>query len=724
MERPASKRHGILLGWARALARYQVIADVPWRSRLEVVAARRCAAVQRVQWVPPTQLVQLLLVLSTCCLGANVAFAQPAPRARPAPPSRYANVMASWLDQGPPNPPAPPTALPQITAPPQMAARPNPEPLPPPDQIELVPPIDSDPSPRMTMPFPSAMTPGWPRHAPPEKPRWIQPYARRAATRQDIELGGQTGLRATIPPGFVAWWHNQVVNPMQRAAQPRAVNVETLTYWALKYSPHIQALSESPLIRETAIVEAAADFDWTAFMDSKYDHISEPVGNELTTGGPSRFRDRDWTYRAGVRRKTFTGGEFSIDQRIGFQHTNSLFFIPPEQGTSQLSLRFSQPLLNGRGPAVNTSLIVQAEIETGIAWDQFAEGLQDHLLNVTETYWRLYLGRASLLQRQRHLRRAAEILQQLENRRDIDALQSQIVLAGAAVASRQAELVRAATNAKNAETRLRALVNAPELTDSGALELVPVQAPGRQLVQVDLCDALLTALQHRQEIDAAVARIQTASVRLNVSRNELLPALDLVMETYVQGLAGEANIGQSLGNQFSIGEPSYSLGLRFEVPLGNRAAIARCKRRRLEIRQLVEQFKSTVANLEAEVEVAVREVKSTYREMEGHYESMQARLAETDYLKDRWELLPGDDRASSFLLEELLEAQDRLAIEEFAFVRAELGYMVSLTRLNRVMGTLLEQEQVSVRRICQQDIPQLILDKPRPAEPLIMSEQQ
>jgi hypothetical protein len=40
------------------------------------------------------------------------------------------------------------------------------------------------------------------------------------------------------------------------------------------------------------------------------------------------------------------------------------------------------------------------------------------------------------------------------------------------------------------------------------------------------------------------------------------------------------------------------------------------------------------------------------------------------------------------------------------------------------MGTLLEQEQVSVRRVCQQDIPQLILDKPRPAEPLIMSEQQ
>ena len=117
-------------------------------------------------------------------------------------------------------------------------------------------------------------------------------------------------------------------------------------------------------------------------------------------------------------------------------------------------------------------------------------------------------------------------------------------------------------------------------------------------------------------------------------------------------------------DQFSLGEPSYTAGLVFEVPLHRRAAKARHQRRQLQLRQITQQFDETVQTLSTEVEVAVREVSATFRELLGKYRAMNAAVAEVDYLTRRWELLSGDDRSGSFLLEDLLDAQDRLAIEE------------------------------------------------------------
>ena len=143
-------------------------------------------------------------------------------------------------------------------------------------------------------------------------------------------------------------------------------------------------------------MEAQADFDPRAFMESKFVRTSDPVGNVLTTGGPSRFRDHDWDYTAGVRKRTRFGGTLELAQQFGYQDNNSDFFRPRQQGTARLALSFTQPILRGRGRVYNSSLVVLAEIDAGMAWDQLSAQLQEHLLEVTHTYWGLYLGRASL----------------------------------------------------------------------------------------------------------------------------------------------------------------------------------------------------------------------------------------------------------------------------------------------------------------------------------------
>ncbi|MFV2065455.1 MAG: TolC family protein [Pirellulales bacterium] len=595
--------------------------------------------------------------------------------------------------------------------------------------ITRVPPVEEIPAPGgefgvpTDQPLPSADGHSvflWPEPHPTAARRQsglLSPFRERASnTHEPPTRSMGTGAEPSMPGDFDPWWQHSVTAPLTPSLAPYSVDVESLILQALQFSSYVRAISDTPLVRETAVIEAEADFDVRAFMESKYDDLSTPVGNLLETGGPSRFRDNKWTYVAGVRKRSWIGGNLEVSQRFGYQDNNSNFFVPTQQGTGRLSLSYTQPLLRGQGYAVNTSVIVLAEIDSTVAWDQFSELMQDQLLDVTQAYWELYMWRSILLQRERHLGQAQKILDELEIRREIDTLQSQVVRARAAVATRRAELVRAEASIRNSQTQIRSLVNAPDLVDSSSLELVPAEPPKRDYISINVRDALLTALQHRPEVDAALQRIRASSVRLNVSKNELLPLLDFVMETYVSGLEGRSDIGQAWVNQFNVGEPSYSVGLQFEVPWGNRAAVARYKRRRIEARQLVAEFNTTIERLMGEVEVAVREVKTSYREMEGHYCSMLANEADARYLEQRWRLLPGEDRARNFVLEDLLDSQDRLVSEEFAFARSQFAYTLSLTKLNRSMGTLLNYEQVSVRRGVENGLPRIHLDKPRMAE--------
>lgn len=159
-----------------------------------------------------------------------------------------------------------------------------------------------------------------------------------------------------------------------------------------------------------------------------------------------------------------------------------------------------------------------------------------------------------------------------------------------------------------------------------------------------------------------------------------------------------------------VGEPSYTVGLQYEVPVGNNVARARHRRRQLELRQLQSQLAATLETLSLEVETSVREVETAYAEMQAKYRAMQAGHAEVQYITDRYRTLPGDEASAVLFLDNLLLAQDRLAAAEFGFTVAEVTYNLSLVNLKRAEGTLLVTQQVEQVRAQEGKLPSLILD--------------
>lgn len=517
----------------------------------------------------------------------------------------------------------------------------------------------------------------------------LDPYRARAndVTDQQPVTGNPQALGTM---DFGMWWQQHLSAPLGLASNTMPIDITTLTETALRSSPYVQSILTEPQIRQNDLVIADAEFDSVAFLEGKFADTNEPVGSTLTTGDNSdRFRDETFSSAAGLRKKSRSGASMELVQRGGFQDNNSTFLVPNPQGTTRLEFNFTQPLMKDRGRAVNNTRVLLAQLDVKLANSEVRDDLQEHLIDVTRAYWELFQARAEWLQRNRLLEGATRLHEILEARGQVDSMQRQILRAKVAVTSRRSDLVRALTRIRNAQAQLRLLTGDPKLIQTSHWELTPQDQPLAYRVNLTTREATVTALDNRPDVAQAIRKIQAVSARVGAAKNQVLPQLDLILSTYVAGLDDKTDTFGAFANQFSEGRPSYAAGLRYEVPIGNRASRARLARNRWELTRVTHEFRQTMEVAFAETEIAVRETQTAFDEMITKKQSIDAANREVSYLQQRWELLPDPNESAVLLIEDLLDAQERLADEEREFVRAQVAYAISWVELRKAMGILL-----------------------------------
>ena len=394
----------------------------------------------------------------------------------------------------------------------------------------------------------------------------------RSATDHQKDKSTASSNGWSQPAETLTWWKMLVNQPIDATRSAEPVDSNSLVYRALQNSPRIQAISQTPLIRELQIVEADSEFDAVQYVQSQFEDRVDPVGNELTVGNGENFlKDNIWTADAGFRKKARNGAQWELNQRLGFQNSNSNFFVPQDQGTATLALNVTQPLMRGRGKYYNESQILIAQATNGAAWQSFQSELQDELLGVMSGYWDLYLTRSIYLQKLRNVERGQKILDRLEGRKGLDSLPSQIARARSSVQTRRTELANTARDVLNAETEIRRRIADSSWMNGGSGELIPAELPTTTTFEIPLEQVVYSAIEHRPEIHEAMNQLRIASVQRDVSANELLPELSLLMGTYVSALRGDTGIGNAFQDQFGQVKPGYSFGINFELPYGNRA---------------------------------------------------------------------------------------------------------------------------------------------------------
>lgn len=497
-----------------------------------------------------------------------------------------------------------------------------------------------------------------------------------------------------------AWWNGAIQSPiLAKSGTSLRLGLDDLYRRTLEHSNQVKVLAGIPLIRETAIAEAEAEFDPEAYAESRYDRSNEPSGSSIERNEPGDLlRNRGWTFEGGLRKKTRTGAEISLGQQLSQESSNAQFFIPKEQGRARATLSVMQPLLKGAGKTYNRSPIQLAKLETDSGYSEFIGELENHLMEVNRLYWQLYLARGVLLEKRRLVEETEETVSEIESRSDLDSIASQRSRARSALASRKADLVRSELEIKNAESRLRTLVNDPAFVADKVAEIIPADLPISTMETPTFEKSVAEALSLRPEIRIAENAFRAADLRELVAANEKRPALDFVGEVGTSNLRAAGDWTGAFNDQYNGGEPTWGVGLIASMPLGRKAEKARHLRAQLEARQARDQLRATLDEVLLDVQIAHREVVTAWPDARAKWEAAMAADQELSVLRDRRDVETAESGASVYL-ENLLDAQQRRAFAREDFLTALATYNAALTNLERAKGTLLQQENVSARRV-------------------------
>ena len=337
--------------------------------------------------------------------------------------------------------------------------------------------------------------------------------------------GNLTIDTGTIPDGYTPWWQKKVSDRINRAVPEVETDISSLFVKALANSSQIKVFSDLPLIRKTSIQEAEGPYDFRLFAEGRLTDLDEPVGDDLKTGGPLRYEETSKNLEYGIRKKFLTGTEVELKQNIGDMDTNSTYFNPEDQARAGTYLTIRQPLLKRFGIQYNRTPIDLARIDHVIAGEELRRDVESHLLEISRAYWGLYLERSLLVQKTRLAEKTRKFLQQMQERAKVDVEPSLLARARSLVSSHELAALQAEYAMLNAQARIRALVNAPELLNASGLEMITRQLPADTMVDVSFDHALQTSLDKRPEVAQAIRQIQPAYLRLQRSENELFPDL-------------------------------------------------------------------------------------------------------------------------------------------------------------------------------------------------------
>ncbi|MCC6881648.1 MAG: TolC family protein [Verrucomicrobiales bacterium] len=498
-----------------------------------------------------------------------------------------------------------------------------------------------------------------------------------------------------------AWWTSSPSRPLLNGDGKTAhLGLDEIYQRTLAHSSQVRVFASLPLIRETAIGEAEGAFDPELFSQARYDSTHEPTGTVLETGNPNDFfRETGWTYEGGVRKRFLPGTSVSVTQELNQKENNSEFFIPGNQGRANLKLSVMQPLLRGAGIKYNRTMMQIAKLDAETGYDEFIRQLETHLMEVNRSYWALYLGRAVYLDKQRLVSETQSVVDELSKRGNLDAMASQMSRARSALATRKSDIVRSELAIKNAESRLRALINDPWFIESGISEIVPADMPVAAPVAPDFGHSVAEALTFRPEIKQAENHLLASSLREGMAKNEKLPTVNAIGEIGISALRGEGDVGGAYRGQYDDGVPTWGVGLIASMPLERRAAKAVHLRTQLEMRQKQDQLRSTMDTVLLEVQIAHREVMTAWPDAKAKWEASKAADQELEVLKSRRGVdADAGETSTSLYLEKLLDSQERGAYAREEFLRSLVVYNSALTNLDRAKGTLLQQEEVGIDR--------------------------
>jgi outer membrane protein TolC len=494
----------------------------------------------------------------------------------------------------------------------------------------------------------------------------------------------------------------------QPADTTLSLSLEDCILKALKNNLNVAINVLAPQLSEVSLM--ASQNKWLPGLAFSYSYRDTSQASYSFLDAADAVDTMTGTYSADVSQLLPTGGSLTLSVDGDKTDSNRSFqSINPRYGGT-LTFNFTQPLLRNFGFKMNRREIVIAQNNLDISEHDFKNSLQDIIYNVEDAYWNLVYSIENLKVREQSLQLAQDLLE--KNRRAVEVgtmAPIDVLSAESTVASRRADIIETRASVKSSEDSLKNLINlAADVQDPDLITLVPSDQPGYEKVNVSLDQALATAMNNRPDLKASQIGIKNNELNLSWAKNQLLPNLSFSARYWSPGITGDQIIYLN-DNAFTgvivetiPGQPSeawkdalgfkyanFSLSFSIDVPLDSLFRQTTLAQARINLQQAMLRLQNQEQQIFLEIRNAVRSVETDYQRVEAY--RIARELAQRQ-LEAEEERLKVGLTTPYFVLQYQRDLRNAQIME----LRSIMDYNLSLVRLQRSTGVILQEKNISV----------------------------
>lgn len=462
-----------------------------------------------------------------------------------------------------------------------------------------------------------------------------------------------------------------------RADDVETVKLSQLLQVAVRQNPALASASIDVDVADARVLEASGVDDWQ--LDVTGTMFVARLGGAITAVS-ARAQDVV-ELSAGLTKALRSGGTLRVG--VSTRYNKSIFDFAT--GASNLGysgsfdITYDQPLLRGHGEQFARANIARARIARTASQRSRHASAISVARDVILAYWELAYAQRDLEIRKSSLDLAKERLRITKAGINAGAIAPVEALAvEQVIAQREEEILAAQLSITRRSLELRRLAGlkiAPGHIDLNAAAPVSVTAK-----TFDFKELLAHAYKRSPEITALKALRKGALLDVEVTRNGLLPRLDLSMSF---GPAGVADNPRSAFKQAAkLDGFTMGVSLKYQQALGRTAARGALRgshaglmKARLNLTNAKLLIASSLALAVKSAEVAAKRIKISQRAIKLAEQNIKAEKARFDL-----------GRATNF---DIMQRQEELKAAQLRFARATIDYIVAITGIDATTGDLL-----------------------------------
>ncbi len=475
------------------------------------------------------------------------------------------------------------------------------------------------------------------------------------------------------------------------AEQPKAaqqLSLRDAVQVALEQNLQVQIAEETRAYNKAGLLMAEGSYDWTLGSNFSLSGQKRPDSDKLLNPKSS-----DQLFSLDLSKPFEWGGTFKLDYKP-YDRSNMKGFIRPTGPHSSatdyvgnLSATYTQSLLKGFGRENAATQLIIAKRNAQAADLNFQKEIIDLVANTESLYWDMVYAQRNLTNKQQALELAQRQLRENQVRVEVGTLAPiEVTSAEAQVASRQQEIIAAEAELMNTQDALLRQLY-PNSARPQSLELTT--PPEVRALEMEEAKAEQIAMEKRLELQTTQLNLENAQLRERSAKNRTLPQLD-AYATY-NGLADtHTSAGRVNSDLTGMDYPGYQIGLRFSMPIPNKAAKAGLIQARADRRSQELNLQDLKLGISLEVRTALRNVKASEKGVKAAETTRIFRQKDYEAEQKKYE----NGMSTNFLV---LSKQNDLDYARSSELRAQITYAKALTNLEKALGNLLEARNIAVK---------------------------